>query len=212
MTFVANPIAAPKRTHMAMPAHLAELAIRTAPVKPMAKVAAPVVDMNAIEAGKRRAREIAAAAIKEKYEREEQRLAELRRKRMWAEARRRVKLGILGDYRYHPERVHRLMNLVAQFTKVSVAEMKGKSRFAGIIKGRFIAIWIVRRNCVEPASKQKFSLPRIGRIFGGRDHTSILSALQKVEREKELHDTAKMIERMVLDAERKLYGGVDNGC
>ncbi len=94
MTFVANPIAAPKRTHMAMPDHLAELATRTAPVRPMTKVRPPVVDMKAIEEGNRIKKVAARIEVRDAVD-DWKRKQEERRHQLWMlEQRRRAKLGM----------------------------------------------------------------------------------------------------------------------
>ena len=59
---------------------------------------------------------------------------------------------------------------------LSIGEIVGPSREVPTVRARFAAIYAVKR--VHP----RLSLSQMGRLFGGRHHTSILSALQKMER------------------------------
>ena len=62
---------------------------------------------------------------------------------------------------------------VAEEHGVTVAEIIGPRRNAWIVKARWEAI---KRVSLETG----WSLPRIGRCFGNRDHTTVLHALRKM--------------------------------
>ena len=73
--------------------------------------------------------------------------------------------------------IARIFDIVSQITGATRAEMVSRNRQQGIVDARWIAIY-----CVYVT--MNLSLQRIGNIFGGRDHTSILSALKKVKTRK----------------------------
>lgn len=63
---------------------------------------------------------------------------------------------------------------VAEFYNISLHELKNKSRHKNIVIPRQIAMYLSRK--LTP-----HSLPEIGAAFGGKDHTTILHAVKKVE-------------------------------
>lgn len=56
--------------------------------------------------------------------------------------------------------------------------VKGISRKRNIVRPRQVLMWEVKRQWPET------SLPEIGRIFGGRDHTTILHGIRRVDMER----------------------------
>lgn len=73
--------------------------------------------------------------------------------------------------RVQPDAVVRA--ICAEF-KVSVTDLKGPRRHRNITVPRQIAMYLVRELCDE-------SLPQIGGLFGGRDHSTVINALKRVE-------------------------------
>ncbi len=63
---------------------------------------------------------------------------------------------------------------VAEFFNLTINDLKNKSRHKNIIVPRQIAMYLARKLTVR-------SLPEIGAAFGGKDHTTILHAVKKVE-------------------------------
>ena len=63
---------------------------------------------------------------------------------------------------------------VAEFFSLSVNELKSKSRHKNVIVPRQVAMYLSRKLTTH-------SLPEIGAAFGGKDHTTILHAVKKVE-------------------------------
>ena len=76
--------------------------------------------------------------------------------------------------------VENIQKTVADFYKIKIADMYSKKRPASIAKPRQIAMYLAK----ELTQK---SLPEIGELFGGRDHTTVLHAVRKVggERQKD---------------------------
>jgi hypothetical protein len=67
-----------------------------------------------------------------------------------------------------------IIKLVALKHGVSVATMLGPSRSRPMVAARYEAIGLIYTHC------RAMSLLEMGRLFGGRDHTSILHALRKM--------------------------------
>jgi chromosomal replication initiator protein len=73
--------------------------------------------------------------------------------------------------------VENIQKTVADFYNIKVADMYSKKRPANIAKPRQIAMYIAK----ELTQK---SLPEIGELFGGRDHTTVLHAVRKIAEER----------------------------
>ena len=73
--------------------------------------------------------------------------------------------------------VENIQKTVADYYKIKVADMYSKKRPASIARPRQIAMFIAK----ELTQK---SLPEIGQLFGGRDHTTVLYAVRKIGAER----------------------------
>jgi len=73
--------------------------------------------------------------------------------------------------------VENIQKTVADFYKIKVADMHSKKRPANIARPRQIAMYLAK----ELTQK---SLPEIGEMFGGRDHTTVLHAVRKITAER----------------------------
>ncbi|MEY3954545.1 MAG: Chromosomal replication initiator protein DnaA [Pseudomonadota bacterium] len=73
--------------------------------------------------------------------------------------------------------VENIQKTVADFYKIKVADMYSKKRPANIARPRQIAMYLAK----ELTRK---SLPEIGEMFGGRDHTTVLHAVRKIADER----------------------------
>jgi chromosomal replication initiator protein len=69
--------------------------------------------------------------------------------------------------------VENIQKTVADFFGIKVADMYSKKRPANIARPRQIAMYLAK----ELTQK---SLPEIGELFGGRDHTTVLHAVRKI--------------------------------
>ena len=74
--------------------------------------------------------------------------------------------------------VENIQKTVADFYKIKVADMYSKKRPASIARPRQIAMYLAK----ELTQK---SLPEIGELFGGRDHTTVLHAVRKIGAERQ---------------------------
>jgi chromosomal replication initiator protein len=74
--------------------------------------------------------------------------------------------------------VENIQKTVADYYKIKVADMYSKKRPASIARPRQIAMYLAK----ELTQK---SLPEIGEMFGGRDHTTVLHAVRKISAERQ---------------------------
>ena len=74
--------------------------------------------------------------------------------------------------------VENIQKTCADFYKIKVADMYSKKRPASIARPRPIAMYLAK----EMTQK---SLPEIGELFGGRDHTTVLHAVRKISAERQ---------------------------
>ena len=62
---------------------------------------------------------------------------------------------------------------VAKYFGVKISDMEGEKRAKNIAYPRQVAIYLIRENT-------NYSLPQIGKLFGGRDHTTVMHAYNKI--------------------------------
>ena len=74
--------------------------------------------------------------------------------------------------------VENIQKTVADYYKIKIADMYSKKRPANIARPRQIAMYLAK----ELTQK---SLPEIGELFGGRDHTTVLHAVRKISAERQ---------------------------
>ena len=75
----------------------------------------------------------------------------------------------------------RIVETVARYYGVPVAELRGKARDKQVVLPRQIAMYLMREETEAP-------LLRIGAALGGRDHSTILHGCEKIEREMAEND------------------------
>lgn len=96
-------------------------------------------------------------------------------------------------YNLQPEKI---IELVAHNYQVSVAEMLGRDRSQKVALPRQIAMYLMR----EMANA---SLPQIGEVLGGRDHTTVMYAIEKIT--KETSDSGSKLGREVARLREQVY-------
>ena len=74
--------------------------------------------------------------------------------------------------------VENIQKTVADFYKIKIADMYSKKRPASIARPRQIAMYLAK-------DMTQKSLPEIGELFGGRDHTTVLHAVRKIAAERQ---------------------------
>jgi chromosomal replication initiator protein len=69
-----------------------------------------------------------------------------------------------------------LLEDIARILKFEVEALKGKSRQRPLVTARQIAMYVFRE-------QTDLSYPSIARLFGGRDHTTVIHAVEKIQRQ-----------------------------
>jgi chromosomal replication initiator protein len=92
--------------------------------------------------------------------------------------------------------VEEIQQRVAERFGVSRAELVGSSRAATPLRARQCAIFLTRE-------LTDLSLPQIGRLYGGRDHTTVLNSLRRIE--ARLNEDEDLAEKL-----RELRGAIHN--
>ncbi|WP_170145735.1 helix-turn-helix domain-containing protein [Rhodoplanes elegans] len=75
----------------------------------------------------------------------------------------------------------RIVEIVGQHYGFSPMDLRAPRRDAPIVRARHLAYWMLR-------DVKGISLPEIGRVLGGRDHTSVLHGIRKVDAKIERGD------------------------
>lgn len=78
-------------------------------------------------------------------------------------------------------KIEQVQQIIANNYNISVEDLKGKRKSNDITIPRQIAMYICRVYLKE-------SLPRIGSEFGGKDHTTVMHAVNKIKKEAENND------------------------
>lgn len=90
--------------------------------------------------------------------------------------------------------VDRIIKCVALHYKVTVTDIKSARRTANVVRPRQVAMYLAKTMTLK-------SLPEIGRRFGGRDHTTVLHAVRKmdalIETDAALADAVESIKAIV---------------
>ena len=88
-----------------------------------------------------------------------------------------------------------IQKTVAEKFKVSILELKSPCRTKNIVTARQVAMYLIKKHL-------KKSLTDIGRAFSGRDHTTVLNSLKKVEKLKQENPDFK---RILEDLHREIH-------
>lgn len=89
-----------------------------------------------------------------------------------------------------------MIEFVAEKFGLTSDDMKRKDRHKSVVHVRHVAYWAARQCAPVP------SYPELARLFGGRDHTTILNGVRKVEKElAQSERLATELRCLLLDAE-----------
>ena len=90
--------------------------------------------------------------------------------------------------------VHRIQQVVCEYFKIDIEDLKGKKKSKDVNYPRQIAIYLCRELTGE-------SFPKMGTYFGGRDHSTIISAYQKIKRDLK---TNSQLETVITELKNRL--------
>ncbi|MGB1724166.1 MAG: chromosomal replication initiator protein DnaA, partial [Ilumatobacteraceae bacterium] len=83
---------------------------------------------------------------------------------------------LLSDTVQRPRTDMQLLEEIAEILGFEVDALRGKSRQRPLVTARQIAMYVFR-NLTD------LSYPSIARLFGGRDHTTVIHAVEKIQRQ-----------------------------
>lgn len=86
-----------------------------------------------------------------------------------------------------------ILKAVADFFNISQSDLVKRSRKKEVVKPRQVAMYLLREEI-------KLSFPEIGQKLGGRDHSTVIHACEKIKKEEALDDSLK--QELVLIKER----------
>jgi chromosomal replication initiator protein len=90
----------------------------------------------------------------------------------------------------------KVIELVAKEWQVTVDALIGRDRSQKIAQPRQVAMYLIRK-------ETDASLPQIGDALGGRDHTTVMYAIEKISGEIE---TKTDLRKRVVNVKQQLYG------
>lgn len=90
----------------------------------------------------------------------------------------------------------KIVELVAREWKISVESLLGRDRSHKIAEPRQVAMYLMRK-------ETDASLPQIGEVLGGRDHTTVMYAIDKIANQIE---TKSDLRKRVISVKQQLYG------
>jgi chromosomal replication initiator protein len=90
--------------------------------------------------------------------------------------------------------IEEIQRRVAEYYNIRLSDMIGPKRLRNIARPRQVAMYLAKQMTTR-------SLPEIGRRFGGRDHTTIMHGVRKIEElmvtESQLVDDLQMLRRLL---------------
>ena len=87
-----------------------------------------------------------------------------------------------------------IQSAVADYFKISVDDLKSKKRTNSVVRPRHIAMYLCRMETDE-------NLAKIGLEFGGRDHSTVSTAIDKIKEDLKTDD---MLDKMLKEIKTKL--------
>jgi chromosomal replication initiator protein len=90
----------------------------------------------------------------------------------------------------------KIVELVAREWKISEDDLLGRDRSQKVAEPRQVAMYLMRK-------ETDASLPQIGEALGGRDHTTVMYAIQKIANQIE---TKADLRKRVISVKQQLYG------
>lgn len=85
-----------------------------------------------------------------------------------------------------------LLDQVCAVMRVDQGDVRGTSRVAQLVRARYLFAFVARARWPE------MSYPRIGRMLGGRDHSTVLSGLRMFDRLMEREPALRLIAEQLI--------------
>ena len=90
----------------------------------------------------------------------------------------------------------KIIEQVALEWQITVDSLLGRDRSQKIAEPRQVAMYLMRK-------ETNASLPQIGEVLGGRDHTTVMYAIQKIANQIE---TKAELRKRVINVKQRLHG------
>lgn len=108
--------------------------------------------------------------------------------------------GIAGTNRSRGLNARRIIEIVSEFFEIKPDEITGSRRYKELVYPRQLVMYLIRHEL-------SFSYPKIGKELGGKDHTTVMHGVEKIEKEiarnaNIQYDLAKLKERLYQGIER----------
>ena len=90
-----------------------------------------------------------------------------------------------------PITVATIVECVSEVTGIPVADILSHNTAREMVRARHVALWLAK-------NRTDYTLPRIGRSLGGRDHTTVMNAVARID--QALADPAERETRAIVEA------------
>lgn len=94
----------------------------------------------------------------------------------------------------HPESIENIQKAVARYFKIKLSDLKSQRRLKALTGPRQIAMYLCKKI-------NKASYPEIGKKFGGKDHSTVIHAVKKIDKiideDKEFRNIIFAIENQI---------------
>lgn len=99
--------------------------------------------------------------------------------------------GVSNEPVSHEASIHRIQQIVAQYYKIDVENLKARSNVRHVLIPRQVAMYLCKRLA-------KKSYPEIAKHFGGKHHTTVIHSVEKIEKEMNANgELAGTINRLI---------------
>ncbi len=87
---------------------------------------------------------------------------------------------------------NKILEVVAETEGIKVDDLVGQNRSAKVAVPRQLAMYLLR-------DINEISLPQIGELLGGRDHTTVMYGIKKIDDDEKLRNRARKIRESILN-------------
>jgi chromosomal replication initiator protein len=106
-------------------------------------------------------------------------------------------IGVTSKKESKKLRPQELISLVAKTYEYKNKELLGNSRKANLVQARHVAMFLLRE-------EMGLTLQNVAELMGGRDHTTVMHAVEKVKKEFEVNQGVR---EKVIQVKQAVYGG-----